>query len=134
MNRGPQPGSRAGKTDMVVKAKAAWLDCPDWVIALAEACNSQTQVAVASRLGVSSGLISGVIGGTYGQKGGDLGRIEALVRGAYMGATVLCPVLSEIGRDRCLEEQKQPFRATSAMRAQLYHACQKCQHRRGGAA
>lgn len=120
------------KVDFVGKAVAAWGSPPDWIVALAEECSSSTQSAVARRLGVSAGLVSGVLSGTYGQKGGDMQRIEEIVRGALMGVQVICPVLGELTRDRCLDEQDQPFRATSAQRARLYHACRRgCPHYRG---
>jgi hypothetical protein len=46
-----------------------------------------------------------------------------------MGETVMCPVLDEIGRDRCLSEQVKPFAATSSTRARLFHACKTCPNR-----
>lgn len=120
------------KVDFIAKVTAAWGTPPDWVMALAEECDRSTQSAVARRLGVSAGLVSGVLAGTYGRKGGDMQRIEEIVRGALMGAQVICPVMGELTRDRCLDEQTQPFRATSAQRARLYHACRRgCPHYRG---
>lgn len=122
----------SSKVDFVCKATLAWGEPPDWVLALAEECNGSTQSAVARRLGVSAGLVSGVLAGTYGRKGGDMQRVEEIVRGALMGVQVICPVLGELTRDRCLDEQEQPFRATSAQRARLYHACRRgCPHYRG---
>lgn len=119
------------KVSFADKVATAWGSPPDWIAALAEECDRSTQSAVARRLGVSAGLVSGVLSGTYGRKGGDMQRIEEKVRGALMGVQVVCPVLGELTRDRCLDEQEQPFRATSKMRAQLYHACrQGCPHYR----
>ncbi|CAA0128964.1 Uncharacterised protein [Starkeya nomas] len=106
--------------DFIAKAKAAWGSPPDWILALAEACQRDTQAAVSRRLGVSGSQISHVLGANYA---GRTERLEQLVRGAYLGAIVSCPVLGEIERDRCLEEQSRPFAATSSTRAQLYRAC-----------
>jgi hypothetical protein len=56
--------------------------------------------------------------------------VRARIRGALMAETVMCPILGEIGRDRCLTEQKRPFAATNSTRARLYHACKTCPNRR----
>lgn len=125
MNRGPRPGTATG--DVLARARAAWGDAmPAWVTALAEAAQRETQAGIARRLDYSASTISQVLSRTYR---GDLGRVEQVVAGALMGATVDCPILGDIGRDRCLTEQREPFRATSALRAHLFHACQRCPHR-----
>lgn len=121
MARGPE------KKDFVAVVRSTWGDdLPRWVMVLAERCTEERQAAVAKRLEVSASMISAVLANTYTAKGGSTVGLEAKVRGAYMGETVACPVLGEIGTDRCLDEIDQPFRATSAMRAQLFHACRKC--------
>ena len=122
MKRGPQPGFKPASTPV----EPGWNGAPpEWVIALAEACQGSTQAAVASRLGYSPAVVSQVIKGSYK---GDLTRVEAAVRGAFMSECVMCPVLGEIGRDVCLAHQRRGFDATSAVRARLYRAC------RGGCA
>ncbi|MFT0861672.1 transcriptional regulator [Ancylobacter sp. G4_0304] len=114
--------------DFQEKARAGWGDPPDWIVALADACQRETQTAAAKRLGVSGSQVSHVIGRTYA---GRYDRIEELVRGVFMGATVECPVLGEIARHRCLEEQARPFAATSSTRAALFRACRGgCPHSR----
>lgn len=118
MNRGPVKAMQ--RVDFVSKAIAAWGTPPDWILSLAQACDQSSQTAIAKRLAYSAPTISQVLSNTYP---GDIVRIEMMVRGALMKAVVDCPVLGEIGRNRCLEEQDEPFRSTSAMRAQLYHAC-----------
>lgn len=119
MIRGPQAGKT--RTDHVGRAREAWGDqFPDWVEALAEEVAKTTLSLVGSRIGYAASTVSQVLSNSYR---GDVGRIEEVVRGALLGTTVECPVLGSIGRDRCLQEQAEPFRATSAMRAQLYHAC-----------
>lgn len=112
--------------DFVAKARAAWGSPPDWIVALAEACQNETQTGVARRLSVSGSQISHVLANNYA---GRLDRIEQLVRGVYLGATVSCPVLGDIGRDRCLEEQSRTYAATSSVRVRLFHACRAgCPH------
>lgn len=119
----------AVKTDFIAKARAAWGEAlPDWVIVLAEEVNRSSGAAVAKRLGYSGSLVSGVLSATYA---GDFGNVEAKVRGALMGAQVRCPVLGEIGRDQCLDEQKMRSVGSSSLRARIYRACRAgCEHSR----
>lgn len=113
-------------TDFVARAIAAWGEAPDWIVALAKACSESSLKPVSRSLGYSVATISQVLSNSYR---GDVDRVAEMVRGALMQATVDCPVIGEIGRDRCLQEQDEPFRATSAFRAQLYHACRSgCPH------
>ncbi len=121
--------------DFIAKARTAWSraawspasgglcaanDLPAWVEALASAVNGSSQTEVAKRLGVSNGLVSAVLSASYK---GDLAAVHARVAGALMGARVTCPVLGDIGRDRCISEQATPFRATNPHRVQLWQAC-----------
>lgn len=126
MNRGPLPGL-AGRPDTLAKAQAAWGEAmPREVRVLAEACRTQTARAVSERLGYSGGVVSMVLANKYP---GDMGRFFVAIRGAFMGEVVMCPVLDEIGKDRCLSEQAKPFSATSSTRARLFHACKTCLNR-----
>ncbi len=123
MNRGPMPG-RQSPVDYLAKAQMAWKPAaPSWIEALAAECNRTTASATAALIGYAPSSISQVISNTYR---GDLGAIEAKVRGALMGATVGCPVLGEIGLDQCKTEQSTPFVATNSTRAQLRRACRSC--------
>lgn len=109
------------KTDYLVIAREGWGDAlPDWIETLAKEASRTSGAAVATRLGYSAAVISNVIRGKYP---GAIGEVEQKTRGAFMGATVMCPVLDEIGRDRCLEEQKKKFAVTSAIRTRLFRAC-----------
>ncbi|MFD2676048.1 transcriptional regulator [Camelimonas lactis] len=126
MNRGPVPGT-INQADPLTRAQTAWgADIPDEVVTLAEACTSQSANSVAKRIGYSNAVVSTILGNKYR---GDVAKVFAAIRGALMGETVLCPILDEIGRDRCLSEQKRPFEATNSTRARLYHACKRCEHR-----
>ncbi|TPJ83873.1 transcriptional regulator [Mesorhizobium sp. B2-6-3] len=128
MNRGPVKNSRpAGKT-FAEKAAEAWgTDMPDWVAELVAVADAEGLGGAEKRVGYSRSAISTIIAAKYN---GDLDRVEQMVRGALMSETVVCPILGDIGRDRCLTEQKEPFRATSRHRAQLFHACKTCPQRR----
>lgn len=102
------------------KAEAAWSPVPDWVSELAALADANGLKVAGERIGYTGSLVSGVLNNKYR---GDLAGVEQRVRGALMGLMVECPVLGEIDRSRCLQEQQEPFRATSAYRAQLFHAC-----------
>lgn len=118
----------ASRTDQIAKARAAWGEgVPAEVLALATACRSRSQRAVAQQLGYSEATISYVLSNKY--QNGDIPKVFAKIRGAFMGETVMCPILDEIGRDRCLSEQAKPFAATNSTRARLFHACKTCPHR-----
>lgn len=112
--------------DFLARARAGWGDPPDWIVALAMACAAESQTAVAAKLGVSGSMISSALANRYP---GDMAKLEARVRGALMGATVDCPVLGEIGRDRCIASQGKQFSAASSVVVRLYRACRSgCPH------
>lgn len=126
MNRGPVPGTSTG-ADFVVKAHAAWGEPPEWVLALAEEASRTTLKAAASRIGYSAPVVSQVISATYHR--GSLPQVEERVRGALMGLVVDCPILGEIGRDRCLDHQRGKLSTASPVSVKLYHACRSgCRH------
>ena len=109
-------------------AAEAFGTLPDWIEALVIEVERTNGARTASRIGYSAGVVSQVLRRTYA---GDIGKVEAAIRGALMGETVDCPVLGEIGRDRCLQEQDMPRAATSAVRTRLYTACRSgCPHSR----
>jgi hypothetical protein len=122
-------GTGAKSTDFLANAREAYGEAlPEWVEALAIEANRTTGAAAGRRIGYSGSVVTSICKATYA---GDIGAVEAKVRGALMGATLECPVLGEIGRDRCLDEQKKRHVATSAVRTALFHACRSgCQHSR----
>jgi hypothetical protein len=83
----------------------------------------RSQGAVAKRVGYSTTVINQVLKGTYQ---GDLSRVQRAVEGALLGATVECPVLGELARQRCIEYQRRPFTPTNPMNVALWRACPKC--------
>lgn len=118
------------KVDNVEKARAAWGDpVPEWVVALAEACNADTQKAVGLRIGTGGSTVSQLLSNTYP---GDVQRFEGIIRGAFMAETVTCPVMNtEIGRDVCLGWQRRPFSTASANAVRMYQGCRSgCPHSR----
>ncbi len=113
-------------TDNVTKARNAWGEPPAWVLALADACDASSQVAVARRITYSPPTVSQVISNTYR---GDLARLEAAVSGIYLAATVDCPVLGEMARNVCLEWQERPYTDASALHIRMHRACKTCPQR-----
>lgn len=126
--RGPRAG-RPSSVDFVATAQAAWgRTLPDWVDELAREASRTSGTLAAAKIGYSPAVVTHVIRNSYK---GDIGRVAEKVRGALMGVTVSCPVLGDIGRDRCLDEQKKPFSATSSVRSRLFRACRAgCPHSR----
>jgi hypothetical protein len=119
--------SRARK-DFIAKARAAWGAVPDWVAALAREASRTSLKEAAKRIGYSGAVVSHVLNNAYP---GDIARVEAKVRGALLSAVVMCPVVGEIGLDRCLDEQKMGNTGASSIRAKLYRACRGgCPHSR----
>lgn len=105
----------------------------DWVAALRSEVENTSQKAAARRIGYSPSVVSQVLKGIYGgENGGDLEAVEESVRGAIMGATVECPVIGEIPRNRCIEHQRRTsnFAATNPTRVQLHRTCPVCPNRR----
>jgi len=134
MKRGFEPGTAravASAVDTVVKAWGAGdaSKVPDWVMVFAEACNAQTRVKVAERLGYSPAVVSQVLNGTYA---GDLQRVRGVIEGAFMASIVLCPVNGETPLDVCLKDQKRTPPFASSWRQQVFRACRSgCPNFRG---
>lgn len=119
---GPKDGG-----SYIARARAAWNgDLPDWVEALANACDrAPSQNKLNERLKFkSASVISGIIGRTYP---GKMDKLEQTVRGALMNETVRCPVLGSIAKDVCVQNQKRKFTTANPRAAQLWQACRaKC--------
>jgi len=116
--------------NFIEAAAAAWGSVPPWVTALAERVTADGLAAAGRRCGYSAATLSYVLANKYR---GDIGRVEQAVRGAFLNERVMCPVVGEIGRDRCLKEQKRDDVGVSAARTRLYHKCRgigvpRCPH------
>jgi len=112
----------------LLKIASAWPTQPDWLVALAEACDEATQAAAARRIGYSGATVSFVLNGRYT---GDLKAVEAAVRDALMRGTVDCPVLGEILGEDCRKHQAAPFNAGNPQRIATFRACRNgCPHSR----
>ena len=101
-------------------ARKRWNPLPDWVEALAEACDLSSQSRVSDKLGYSPTVINQVLHNRYP---GDLESVAGKVQGVYMGRVVDCPALGEISLAVCLTYQKQEFINTNHLRVMMYQAC-----------
>lgn len=110
-------------------ARAAWgKAAPEWVLVLAECCDKAGQTTVAKRLNISKTVVSLMLKKAYT---GRVDLFEQRVRGELMNETVACPVLAEITKRRCMDEQARPYAATNAVRIELHRACPRCPNRMG---
>ena len=99
-----------------------------WLAALAAEAAQRGQGEAARLIGYRPSVVSQVLSGTYR---GDVNAVRRAVEGAFLGATVECPVLGEIPAQRCGALQRQPFAATTPERVKLWRACRGgCPHSR----
>lgn len=115
-------------TPSLDRARAAWgKSIPDWIAVLAEQCDASSQGAVAKRLRNSPAVVNQVLGKVYK---GRVDLVEQRVRGEFMKAVVMCPVLGEISTSDCIDNQTQKFRPTNPLRVQLRRTCPTCPNRK----
>ena len=118
-----------GETNVALTRKSWGAAAPEWVLVLAEAADASSQADVSRKLGVSSAQINQALHNTYA---GRIDRLESRVRGELMNEKVACPVLGEITKRRCLDEQRRNNGTPqNAVRVELRRACRKCPNRSG---
>jgi hypothetical protein len=112
------------------KARDAWGDAlPDWVLLLAKVCDQGNQATAAKAIRYSSPVVNAVVNNTYK---GNLAAVKRAVEGAFLNATVDCPVLETIPAQRCLSEQRRPLSGANPWRVALWRACRAgCAHFQG---
>ncbi len=114
---------------------AAWgKTAPAWVRVMAEQCDRSSQKKVAETIGYSSSVVNQVLKNSYK---GDLSAVEQAVRGAYLHATVNCPVLGKLELHRCLQHQRSKRLSTNHQMVRVYKNCRglgvpRCPHSRVG--
>lgn len=94
---------------------------PDWITALAEACDGSSLRKTAAKLGVSPAIISLAINARRGRE--KLEFIKIKTENTLMITMIPCPVLGVIGRHDCSREQLRPFSSSNPRRAMIYRAC-----------
>ncbi|MEL6586789.1 MAG: hypothetical protein AAFQ50_09020, partial [Pseudomonadota bacterium] len=100
-------------------------DAPDWVKALADACDESSQSKVSRQIGLSSSVISQTLRGTYP---GSMRNVEEQVSGALLSVTVACPILGDLATHVCRDWRKKSdrFAATNSLRVRMFRACNQC--------
>ncbi|WP_337840483.1 helix-turn-helix transcriptional regulator [Rheinheimera sp.] len=97
-----------------------------WLEILRAKVEHQGRRYVCEKLGISSTTLSQVLNEKYP---GNLDNIRTKVTAAFgitLAQTVVCPVLGEIGTERCRTEQQKPFTATNPTRVKLWQNCRAC--------
>jgi hypothetical protein len=106
---------------------------PDWVEALARACDETSQNKVALRLERSASLVSNILRNRYPA---DTSAVEDIVRGTFMSGRIACPVLGEIGTHLCRKWRgkapRDKFSNGNALDITMYRACNRCPVHKGG--
>lgn len=93
---------------------------PEYVLVLAERCDSTSQAQVAIKLGYSNTAVNQVLRKKYT---GSYEAMERAVGGAFQNAKVNCPVLGEIAMRACLENQRKPYSSINSTHVRLYRNC-----------
>ena len=104
---------------------------PDWVEALALACDRTSQNKVAVQIGRSGSHVSNVLRARYPA---DTSVVEDLVRGHFMAQTVECPVMGTIGQQVCRKwrGRARTFENVNSHYVTMYRACSRCPLHKGG--
>lgn len=74
-----------------------------WLDVLRSEVKASSLAVVADKLGVSRTTVSQLCNDKYP---GDLARMKMMVEGAFMGHTVVCPILGSIPLHQCLAHQR----------------------------
>ncbi|MGA0569619.1 hypothetical protein ACO2Q9_02740 [Variovorax sp. VNK109] len=86
-----------------------------------------TQTRAAEELGVSAAVVNNLLKDRYL---GNVATMADRIRGQFMAETVRCPVLGELSKRDCLDNQQRPLVFTNALRSRLFQACKTCPNRR----
>ena len=107
-------------------AIASWgEEMPEWVAALAKACDRSSQNKVAQSLQRSPALVSNVLRNRYP---GDMAAVQDIVRGVFMKGTVTCPVYGELPLQDCRKWRGRAnrFQNVNSQYVQMFRACNRC--------
>ncbi|WP_133636882.1 hypothetical protein [Zavarzinia compransoris] len=97
---------------------------PDWIAALAAACDKRPQKEVAAAINYSNAVVHAVLRRNYP---GAMAKVEARVRLLLITTSVTCPLYGmEIPARRCLETQDAPPSTASLMAANRARICGAC--------
>lgn len=112
--------------DLIAVAEEAWgAPLPDWVRALAVACQRASQSAVAKELGRSGAVVSQVLRKKYA---GSYQNVEERVRGVLLNGRVECPGLGTVPTHECQDwrEKARVYAPGNPTRRRMFRACRAC--------
>lgn len=112
--------------DLIATAEEAWgSPLPDWVRALAKACQRSNQSVVAKELGRSGAVVSQVLRKKYG---GSYQNVEERVRGVYLDGRIECPGLGTVPTHECQDwrDKARVFAPANPTRRRMFRACRAC--------
>lgn len=98
---------------------------PRWIEELTKQCSTLGRAKVSEKIGYGKTVISQVLNDKYP---GNLEEVEKAVRGAFMGDTVMCPILDEIGLNLCQQYHKNKPSTVNPTRVRLARTCPNCEH------
>ncbi len=109
-------------------------EAPGWVRVLAEQCDRTSQKKAGADIHYSSAVVNQVLKKRYT---GDLTSVEKAVRGAFLNATVGCPIIGELKLHDCLQYQRAGYSDANQLRVRVYRACNgigmpRCKHSKLG--
>lgn len=96
-------------------------------VLVAEIKRFGSQVRVAEELRVTGPVVSMLLKDKYP---GSVEVMEQRIRGQFMSETVRCPVMGDLSKRSCLDNQALPMAFTNPVRAALGRACKSCIHRK----
>lgn len=109
----------------IERARTGWGETlPDWIEALAKACDATSQNKVAKRMGRSGSLVSLVLANRYS---GDMDGLRQQVEGIWLNGKVDCPVWGELSTDKCRAWRiaSDEYRSGTSF-LQMARACNAC--------
>ena len=112
--------------DLIAQSEEAWgAPLPDWVRALAVACQRASQAAVAKELGRSGAVVSQVLRRKYA---GSYRNVEERVRGVLLNGRVECPGLGTVPTHECQDwrEKARVYAPGNPTRRRMFRACRAC--------
>lgn len=98
---------------------------PSWLQELRRQCEQQGRKKVGQIIGYSTGTLSQVLNDKYP---GDIAKVERAVRGAFLGDTVMCPVVGEIGLHDCRKYHTGQPSTVNPIKVRLARTCPNCEH------
>jgi|CXWL01.1.fsa_nt_gi hypothetical protein len=121
---GRRPSGSRPVASNTAAAVAAWEGFPPhWIRLLASACDNSSQSEVAAKLRKSGPYISRIINNKYP---GDMAEAEQLVRGAFGGEDVICPLWGPIPLSSCMRARRRKGHPRNNNHRLHQSHCPKC--------